>query len=140
GEGEGDLDSTVVISMSDLHPTDALHVPSKAKLVQQSNTNSLFSVGEGEEREGEDQYSLHDSWNGELLETYTPEQLPSDPEEDGEGGEMKSGRERMDSANSNVFVNKPSPALQLKLPNYQRVRDSIASTDDNVEVTTPLTS
>jgi hypothetical protein len=136
GEGEGagevDLDSTVVVSMSDLHPTDTLHVPSNAKLVQQPNTNSLFSVGEGEEREGEgeDQYSLHDSWNGELLETYTPEQLPSDPEE-GEGGEM---RERMGSANGSVFVNKPSPALQLKLPNYQRVRDSIASTDDNVEV------
>ena len=140
GEGEGDLDSTVVISMSDLHPTDTLHLPSKAKLVQQPNANSLFSVGEGEEREEEDQYSLHDSWNGELLETYTPEQLPSDPEEEGEGGEMKSERERMDSANSNVFVNKPSPALQLKLPNYQRVRDSIASTDDNVEVTTALTS
>ena len=64
----------------------------------------------------------------------------SDPEEDGEGGEMRSGRDRMDSANGNVFVNKPSPALQLKLPNYQRVRDSIASTDDNVEVTTTLTS
>ena len=141
GEGEGDLDSTIVIPVSDLHPTDALHIPSKAKLVQQPNAHSLFSVGEGEEREeGEDQYSLHDSWNGELLETYTPEQLPSDPEEEGERGGVTSERERMDSANSNVFVTKPSPALQLKLPNYQRVRDSIASTDDNVEVTTPLTS
>ena len=40
----------------------------------------------------------------------------------------------MDSANGSVFINKPSPALQLKLPNYQRVRDSIASNDDTVEV------
>ena len=129
---------SVLISMSDLHPTDALHVPANAKLVQQPNNDSIFSVGEIEGEEA-DQYSLHDSWNGELLETYTPEQLPSDPEEEGEregdrGGEMKSARERTDSANSKVFVNKPSPALQLKLPNYQRVRDSIASTDDTVEV------
>lgn len=138
GEGEEDVESTVMISMSDLHPTDGLHVPSNAKLVQQPNNDSLFSVGEGEgEGEEGDQYSLHDSWNGELLETYTPEQLPSDPEEEGERegeGGMKSGRERMNSANGSVFVNKPSPALQLKLPNYQRVRDSIASTDDTVEV------
>ena len=92
------------------------------------------------EEEG-DQYSFHDSWNGELLETYTPEQLPSDPEEEGERegeGGMNSGRDGMDSANGSVFVNKPSPALQLKLPNYQRVRDSITSTDDAVEVR-PLT-
>ena len=140
GEGERDVENTLVISMSDLHPTDALHVPSNAKLVQQPHTDSIFSVGEGEERVEEDQYSLHDSWNGELLETYTPEQLPSDPEEEEEEreGEVKSGRERMDSGNSSVFVNKPSPALQLKLPNYQRVRESIASNDDNVEVRSQL--
>ena len=136
-EGEEDIESTVVISLSDLHPADALHVPANARLVQPPNSDSIFSVGEGEGEE--DQYSLHDSWNGELLETYTPEQLPSDPEEEGEregegGGEANSGKERMDSANGSVFINKPSPALQLKLPNYQRVRDSIASNDDTVEV------
>lgn len=140
GKGrEGDDDSPIMMSVSDFHPTDTLHVPSNTKLVQSSNTNSLFSVGEGGRGEGEeaDQYSLHDSWNGELLETYTPEQLPSDPEEDEgerEGGGVKNGR---GSANGSVFVNKPSPALQLKLPNYQRVRESIASSDDNVEVRRP---
>ena len=46
-EGGEDVESTVVISMSDLHPTDALHVPSNAKLVQQPNNDSLFSVGGG---------------------------------------------------------------------------------------------
>ena len=133
-EEEEDVESTVVISMSDLHPTDTLHIPSNAKLVP-PNSDSLFSVG----AEEEDQYSLHDSWTGELLETYTPEQLPSDPEEEAEReGGVKAGRKgsgSMDSANGgSVFINKPSPALQLKLPNYQRVRDSIASNDDPVEV------
>ena len=122
----GEEESAVVISMSDLSPSEAIHIPPNTKLVPSSD-EPRFSVGEG------DGDSLPDSWNGEFLETYTPEQFPSDPEEEGEpvGAESVPGTQDVPS---NVFVSKPSPGLQLKLPNYQRVRDSIAATEDVAEV------
>ena len=128
--GGGDKEGSVlVISMSDLKPTEALRVPHNNKLVPPAS-DSLFSVGE------EDKESLADSWNGEFLETFTPEQLPSDPEEEGEkGAEAGEAEGYSNRANSNsVFVRKPGPALQLKLPNYQRVRESVAASDEALEV------
>lgn len=131
-EGTGDKDrSGLVISTSDLEPTEALHIPANTKLVP-VNGESIFSVGE---QDGE---SLADSWNGEFLETYTPEQLPSDPEEEGgEKGEEETGAALLpknQATSDSAFIKKPGPALQLKLPNYQRVRDSMAGSEDAVEV------
>lgn len=117
--------STLVISMSDINPTKSLKIPQNSKLLA-SNEESLFSIGE------EDGESMANSWTGEFLETYTPEQLPSDPEEEEREKEDKSQEDG--SPSGSVFVKKPSPALQLKLPNYQRVRDSIAPSDEAVEV------
>ena len=127
--GKGDKEgSGLVVSMSDLEPTEALHIPANSKLVP-PNGDSLFSVGE------QDRDSLADSWNGEFLETYTPEQLPSDPEEEGgEKGEEETGAALLPSNQASAFIKKPGPALQLKLPSYQRVRDSMAGSEDAVEV------
>ena len=126
-EEEEEEGSSVVISMSDLNPADALRIPPNSKLLPSpprspDGGDSLFSIGEGD---GE---STGESLNDEFLQTYTPEQLPSDPE-DGEESELLGGKGK--GSSTAVFVTKPSPALQLKLPNYQRVRESIASSSDN---------
>ena len=123
GEGERGKDdkesSTLVISMSEVQPMKSIRIPPNARLLPPNN-DSLFTVGE------EDGDSMADSWNGDFLETYTPEQLPSEPEEEEERGKTHRKKETAGS----VFVTKPSPALQLKLPNYQRVRESLSTAED----------